>query len=355
MSKEATVLAVDAGMILPFSLKPLMFETFVCSMAMMSFVALAGPIARTIGLEPWHMGVAMTVSGLGWMVMARIWGKASDRRGRRPVLLAGLAGYAIIYIFLAGFIDAAMRGPITPLLAFAGIVIGRGLAGIFYAAVPVTSTALVADNIQDNQRAGALAAIGAASAAGMVVGPGFAGLAAPYSLSLPLYVVAFLPLVALAILWRILPHDSPVQGAGLPAPKLNDPRLRRPMTIAFAAMFSVAVAQITVGFFALDRLHLAPGDAAAASGIALATVGVVLVLAQIILRKLSWRPERLIIAGGIIGGLGFASLVFAASSAMLWASYAVAAFGMGWMFPSVSALAANSVEPGEQGAAAGRI
>lgn len=34
-----------------FSMKPLMFETFVCSMAMMSFVALAGPIARVLGLR----------------------------------------------------------------------------------------------------------------------------------------------------------------------------------------------------------------------------------------------------------------------------------------------------------------
>lgn len=40
---------------------------------------------------------------------------------------------------------------------------------------------------------------------------------------------------------------------------------------------------------------------------------------------------------------------------MLWFSYGVAGFGMGWVFPSVSALAANSVEDHEQGAAAGTI
>ncbi|MGE4324472.1 MAG: hypothetical protein AB7E60_15765, partial [Sphingobium sp.] len=51
-----------------FSLKPLMFETFVCSMAMMAFVSLAGPIARVIGLAPWQVGAAMTVAGVAWMV-----------------------------------------------------------------------------------------------------------------------------------------------------------------------------------------------------------------------------------------------------------------------------------------------
>ncbi|MFT4252322.1 MAG: MFS transporter, partial [Caulobacter sp.] len=123
-----------------FSLKPLMFETFVCSMAMMAFVALAGPIARVIGLAPWQVGTAMTVSGAAWMVMARVWGSASDRRGRRPIILLGLSGFAISYAVMSLFIDLAMRTAMAPVLAFAGLVASRGLAGAFYAAVPATST-----------------------------------------------------------------------------------------------------------------------------------------------------------------------------------------------------------------------
>lgn len=150
----------------PFSLKPLMFETFVCSMAMMAFVALAGPIARVIGLDPWQVGMAMTVAGVAWMVMARIWGAASDRHGRRRILLFRLSGFAIVYFLLSLFIDLALRTTMAPLLAFAGLVIGRGVAGVFYAAVPATSTALVADHVAPVERGRAMAAIGASSAAG---------------------------------------------------------------------------------------------------------------------------------------------------------------------------------------------
>lgn len=50
----------------PISMKPPVFQTFACSMPMMSFVALAGPIARVIGLEPWEAGAAMTLSGIAW-------------------------------------------------------------------------------------------------------------------------------------------------------------------------------------------------------------------------------------------------------------------------------------------------
>jgi len=338
-----------------FSLKPLMFETFVCSMAMMAFVALAGPIARVIGMEPWQVGAAMTVAGLAWMVMARVWGVMSDRRGRRPVLLFGLAGFAISYALLSLFIDLALRLAMAPMLAFVGMLIGRGVAGVFYAAVPATSAALVADNVPPAQRAGAMAAIGASSAAGMVIGPGFAGLIGPIDLSLPLYITAVLPAIAFVVMWRVLPrveHHAPPKAKPM---RLGDPRLRRPMAVAFVAAFSVAIAQITVGFFALDRLGLDPAGAANAAGIALAIVGVALVCAQILLRKLGWPPERLIRLGGAAAAIGFGSVMLAQTPVALWASYAVAAFGMGWVYPSVSALAANSVEGHEQGAAAGSV
>ncbi|EQL40899.1 hypothetical protein M770_14125 [Pseudomonas aeruginosa VRFPA03] len=41
-------------------LRPLMFETFVCTLAVMSFVALVGPLARKLGLAPWQAGAAVT-------------------------------------------------------------------------------------------------------------------------------------------------------------------------------------------------------------------------------------------------------------------------------------------------------
>lgn len=338
-----------------FSLKPLMFMAFVCSMAMMIFASLAGPIARVIGLTPWQIGAAMTVAGIGWVVMARVWGGLSDRLGRRKVLLTGLAGFALSYFFLTLFIDLALRTAMAPLLAFAGILLGRGVAGLFYAAVPATSTALVADNVGHDGRASALAAVGGSSAAGMVIGPGLAGLVAPFGLSLPFYATAILPMIALLVLWYALPVVAQPARPPRPPLRLFDPRLLRPMTVAFVAMFSVAIAQIIVGFFALDRLNLTPADAAQAAGLALAGVGIALVCAQAVLRKLGWAPARLIRIGATIGGLGFASVMLATSPLMLWASYTFAAFGMGWVYPSISALAANAVEAHEQGAAAGTI
>ena len=338
----------------PLNLRPLMFETFVCTVAVMSFVALIGPVARTLGLAPWQAGMTVTMGGTAWMLMARVWGIASDRLGRRRVLLGGLAGFAVTYALLCAFMALALDTEMSPLPAFIGIVALRGLTGGFYAAVPACSAALVADHVTADKRAGAMAAMGAASAVGMVVGPSFAGLLAMLGLALPLLLTCLLPLLALAVLWKWLPRRERAHERKGPALSIGDGRLRRSLTLGFIAMLCVTVAQMTVGFFALDRLQLSPADAARVAGIALTCVGVALICAQMLVRTLNWPPLRLIGVGGVISALGFASVCLAGAPWMLYAS-CFAAAGMGWVFPAVSALNANAVEADEQGAAAGSL
>jgi len=127
------------------------------------------------------------------------------------------------------------------------------------------------------------------------------------------------------------------------------------MLVAFSAMLSVTVSQIVVGFFALDRLQLAPTDAAQAAGIALTTVGVALMLSQVLLRQLEWPPLKMIRVGASVSALGFACGALATTAPWLWSCYFVAAAGMGFVFPAFSALAANAMQASEQGATAGSI
>ncbi len=339
----------------PFDIRPLMFENFVCTMALMSFVALAGPIGHVLGLAPWQIGTTVTVAGLSWMLLSRVWGRLSDRHGRRTIMLTGLAGFAICYAGLCLFVDYALTHTLVPSLAFIGILLWRGSAGVFYAAVPPTATALIADHTPPEKRTAAIAMIGAASGAGMVIGPAFAGMLAPYGLNLPLYAIAVLPALAFVVLWRTLPRTKASNSSQTSHLPLTDKRLRRPMVMAFINMFSVAIAQITVGFFAIDRLHLSPQQGAKVAGIALTCVGLALIVSQLVVRKLSWPPMRFIRSGGIVAGIGFSLAALATTPEMLWACYFLAAAGMGWVWPSVSAYAANAVSQHEQGATAGTI
>ena len=338
-----------------FSLTPLLITAGAGSMAMMAFVAVVGPMARLLGLSPWHVGTAVTAAGLAWMVMARFRGARSDRIGRRRVLLIALSGFSISYAALSLFMSAALAWVPAVMVSFLGMAAARTAAGAFYAAVPSVCAALVADHTPPAERARAMSTVGAASAVGMVVGPGAAGLLAGWSLSAALVIIALLPVAALIAVWRFLPPDAAHEARKRPALKLSDKRLRRPVAVAFIAMFGVVVAQVVVGFFALDRFGLSPNEAARVSGTALAVVGAALFVSQMVLRRLHWPPSRFIRIGGVIAAVGFATTAFAETPAMLWTAYAVVAAGMGWVYPSLSALAANAVEAHEQGAAAGAV
>ncbi|KAF0866092.1 MFS transporter [Pseudomonas sp. LD120] len=338
-----------------FDLRPLLLANLTCTMAMMAFVSLIGPIARILGLATWQAGMAVTVSGVIWMLLARPWGRASDRLGRRRILLLGTGGFTLAFIALSLFIDLALHALPSALLAFAGLLLGRGLIGVFYAAIPVGGYALIADNIEPRHRARAMASLGAANACGLVLGPAIAALLARHSLSLPFYVLAVLPLLGFALLKARLPRQERHLKQPPKSVRLSDPRLRRPLLVGFVAMLCVAMAQITVGFFALDRLGMGPAEAAQTAGVALTLVGVALIASQLLVRKLEWPPLRMIRIGALVAALGFAGCIVAAQAWVLWLGFLVAAAGMGWIFPSFAALASNAVDAAEQGATAGSV
>ena len=338
-----------------FDLRPLLFCNLTTTIAMAAFGALIGPIARTLGLAPWQAGTAVTVAGLLWLLLARAWGVASDRHGRRRILLLGSAGVALSYAALSLFIGMALQLLPATLLTFIGLLVGRALVGAFYAALPAAGQALIADQVAAGQRAGAIASLGAANALGMVIGPALAAWLSRYSLALPLYLMVLLPLLGSLALWRFMPLAPQPAAQQQPPPRLADPRLRQPLLIAFLAMFCVSVSQITVGFFALDQLHLTAAESAQAAGIALALVGIALITSQLLVRQLRWPPLRLLRIGTWGAASGFLATCAVAHDWQLWLAFFVAAAGMGWIFPAFAAWAADAVEPHEQGAAAGSL
>lgn len=335
--------------------RPLLFEAFVCSLAMMSFVAVLGPIARTLGFVPWQAGAVMTAGGLSLALFARWWGSLSDRWGRRRVLLLALGGFASGHLAMSGFLGFSLQHTLPAGVAFWGLLLLRAISGMFYAAVPATGAALIADHVAPGLRTQSLASLGAASALGLITGPGLTALLVGQGLTLPIALPAALPFFALLILWWKLPRSGAIRQAPGTRPPFNDRRLRLPVTVAFASMLCVSIAQVTVGFYALDRLRLDAAAAGQTAGIALTGVGLALVLAQLLLRTMAWPARRWIIAGALVSALGFGSVAWANNAIGLWLGYFVAAFGMGWVFPSVAGLAADAVQAGEQGAAAGAV
>lgn len=106
-----------------------------------------------------HVTLLTAVYSLGQLVFAPVWGRWSDRMGRRPLLLMGLAGYVIAQVLF---------GLATSLwLLYAARVLG----GILSSATLPVSAASVADATTDVERGRGMAWLGTATSLGVVVGP----------------------------------------------------------------------------------------------------------------------------------------------------------------------------------------
>lgn len=337
-------------------IRPLLIANSICIAAMTSIIPVIGPIIRQLGLEEWHGGVIVTVAGLLWMFSARMWGRASDRLGRRHILLIGTSGYTLAYVGMAAFISYALTHSIVPWLALVILVLTRGLIGAFFAAIPTVTAAKIADITSPQQRGPAMSKLGAANAIGMVFGPTASGMVAAYGLEVPLLVAALLPFLAIAlVMWGVKPDRSP-EPKESPLIKLSDPRIRLPILAAFLCFNTIITAQMCVGFYALDKLHLTPADAAQIAGYAMGVVGITLIIVQSTAARLGHiRPHTWLLLGSVIAICGQVELVLFPSIIGLLLGYSLTAVGLGLGIPAFQALSANSVDSHEQGAAAGSL
>ncbi|MCS6996444.1 MAG: MFS transporter [Casimicrobiaceae bacterium] len=154
--------------------------------------------ALTGGQEPYLIGLAISIYGLTQAVFQIPLGAASDRFGRKPVIVGGLL------LFAAGSAIAALASSIV------GVIIGRALQGA--GAVSAAVSAFVADSTRESVRTRAMAIVGATIgltfAAALVVAP---PLAAAVGLSGLFWITALLALLGCAVvIWAVPP--APLHG-----------------------------------------------------------------------------------------------------------------------------------------------
>ena len=126
-----------------------------------------GTLFNASGAE---LGILMASFSAMQFIFAPMWGIWSDRIGRRPILLLGLAGSAISY-GLFGYVSAQGRDALilgfSPLIWMYVTRIGAGIAG----ATISTAQAVIADCTGPEGRGKGMALIGAAFGIGFTFGP----------------------------------------------------------------------------------------------------------------------------------------------------------------------------------------
>lgn len=130
------------------------------------------------------LGCLMASFSAMQFLFAPMWGMISDRIGRRPVLLIGLAGSTIFYALFALVTQWGNSGPILGYSPLVWLFVTRIGAGISGATIP-TAQAYIADTTDEKSRGKGMAIIGAAFGIGFTFGPLIGAAFVPTTLDAP--------------------------------------------------------------------------------------------------------------------------------------------------------------------------
>jgi multidrug resistance protein len=332
-----------------FFLSPLgiVFTTVVIDLVGFGIVLPILPLwAEEFGASPTQIGLLTASYAVAQLLFAPLWGRLSDRYGRRPVILASLAGSAVAAL-LIGLAQALV------LLWLARVL--QGVAGASYAA----AQAYVADVTTARDRARGMGLIGAAFGLGFILGPAIGAVFSAVDDRLPFFVAAGLAALNLAIAYRRLPESLRPGAQRAPTPRLEV--VRRALSsrelgplvwLSFVATFAFVAMETTFALFGERRFDYG----AVEIGALFTFIGVMAAVAQgLLVGRLAERfgEVRVMIAG--LAGTAVGLLLVAVSESLwvLLPGLAVLAVGSGLVFAATTALISLTAGEGEQGTVLG--
>ena len=313
--------------------------------------------AREYGASGVMVGAVVGIYSIMQFFFAPVWGKLSDRIGRRPVILVSLTASC------TGYLLFAFSHSLTVLF------VSRVIAGIGGANIG-TAQAYIADSTSPENRAKGMGLIGAAFGLGFILGPpmsivlaeigtkyGMAGNLLPGLVAGGLSFTAFL--IALSVLAESKPKDL-VPRSKIP-PQFDrrlwreiatHPLLASVMTALFLTLLAVAGMEVTVTLHGRDRFHFRQRDI----GVLFVFMGVIVATIQGgVIGRIVKRAGELgtIIIGSVSFTLGFMLVPSVYRVPLLYVVAFLIAIGQGLSYPALTALLSKIAPENERGSLLG--
>jgi len=331
-------------------------------------------IGRSIGIADWMVATIFSLSSLLWAVTSPFWARQSDLRGRKPLMIIGLAGFAVSMVLCGLVVSAGLAHLTTPTIVFGFFLVCRAIYGLFGSATSPANQTYIAERTCPADRTRWISSIAGASSLGTVVGPVLAPLFVIESLGYagPLYAFALIATAMLIIVARYL-DEAPILAT---KPSLRSdktargpPWLRSNFVpfIAYGFLLFVcqnALAQ-TLGFLIIDKtskelpelpsedlLRIAQGHIAIAM-VCGALASLVALWAVIPIFRMT--PKALLRWGAGLASLGSVSVALSSDHTIAILGYALASLGFSLARPGFIVGASLSVPMKEQARVAGAI
>ncbi|HUO86369.1 MAG TPA: MFS transporter [Thermoanaerobaculia bacterium] len=305
---------------------------------------------QAYGASDFQVGLLFASYSAAQLVFAPLLGRLSDRVGRRPVLLATIAGGLLAHLAFAA------AG------SFAVLVAARTAAGLAAGNLGIAQ-AFMADVTEPGERSKAMGLIGAAFGLGFVLGPAFGGMLALIDrVAVPLGAAA-LGAINLGMAARWLPESLDLavrersRGRRWFDPRalgrlLADRPLLGLMILFFLVTFSISLMEATLALFVQQRFAFGDWE----TSWLFVLVGVVMVVVQggLVGRAVArWGERRLIPVGMAAMAIGLLLIGSSGAVATLALALAVLAFGAGLNNPSTLGLLSQLTGEETQGGVLG--
>jgi DHA1 family multidrug resistance protein-like MFS transporter len=299
-----------------------------------------------------HIGILTGVYALAQLISGPLVGRLTDRRGRRPVAVAGLVAVGVTQIAF---------GTVTSLWWLYGLRVAGGVAA---GLLTVAASAMIADWTDGRGRPRGMALFGTAVSLGIVAGPVLGGLLNGASIdvggirldgySLPFVAAGLIALLAAAFVeWRLAEsRPEPASARGRPAGSATTlDRLGPSLALVTVAQFGLTLFESTFVLYARDRFAFTVAETTQAFLVCGGVMAVLQLVAAGPLRRV--LPPLAQIAVGFLGmGAGIAALLAVQTSGAVLLSVGVLAAGTALITPNLAAVVSQA-SPRSVGASLG--
>jgi DHA1 family tetracycline resistance protein-like MFS transporter len=299
---------------------------------------------------PTALGILIASFAIMQFFFSPLLGKASDKMGRKPILLLSLL-ISFISFTIFSFANSYLM-----------LLLSRIIAGI--ATERAVAQAYIADVTDHKTRTKEMGKIGAAFGAGFIIGPALGGSLSIYGFSIPGYAAMFLTLINILFVISFLPEPQRdkektveiTSGSSGYLRGLGD-SLRKPLlgptllilfivTLAFSTI-PVIVPLLSIDFFNFNSLELS---------YVFIYIGLIQIVMQgFLINPLSRRlgEEKLIALGPILMATGTLLMPIFQNLAVFYLTNALLAAGFGIINTSVPAFLSKRTSLDEQGSILG--
>lgn len=316
-----------------------------------------------------EFGIIMAASNLVLALSAPFWGKASDKWGRKNIIMLGMGGYCIGTILVALGLEGGVSGTLVAWPLFLVLLVARLIYGGLASAIQPAASAYIADTTPPSKRAQGLALLGVSAGIGTVIGPTlgaspamlnaiFPGLnLSPIS---PMYLAIFFSLCGIALIHFYLP-EPPARPSTDDQKKVDvkpwDPRVWPYLTMWFFFFMFFTMLQLITVFYIEDFIGITGlNNIQLQASLTLISMAVCVIIMQaFVLQIYNVRAKILLRLACPVFATGMTILIFASS---MWPVYfAYVLFGVAFSFatPGITGSSSLSVNADEQGTVAGYL